>query len=307
MASDHVYRDVCGLHMSYRFQEPVLKEALTYKPKPDDVFVVSFPKSGSTWMQYIVYAIYHDGSKPENLREFLQKSPLLEHQGLEAVENMPRPGAIKTHLPFNRIPYSPQAKYIFVARNPYDCCVSFYHHTRALPAYRFADGSFEKFLSLFLEGKVDYGDYFDHLLSWYNHARDENVLLVTYEKLKADPSTGVIKIADFLGYKYGNKLRKQPGVLGRILDTISVKTMMELNGQLRRYSEEVALAGKYKLLNDEAADLMKPRTGDFVRKAIVGDWKNHFNADQIVQMKERIALKIQESTVMSLWEDVDLP
>ncbi|KAH7941138.1 hypothetical protein HPB49_010332 [Dermacentor silvarum] len=189
MASDRVYRDVSGLHLSCIFQEAVVKEALTYKAKPGDVFVVSFPKSGSTWMQQIVYAIYHDGSKAESLRDFLQKSPVLELVGLEAVQNMPRPGAIKTHLPFNRVPYSPQAKYIFVARNPYDCCVSFYYHTRAFPAYRFADGSFEKFLS-----------------------------------------AAIIKIADFLGDKYGKKLRKQSEVLERILYTISVKTMMEFNG-----------------------------------------------------------------------------
>ncbi|XP_065294472.1 sulfotransferase ssu-1-like isoform X1 [Dermacentor albipictus] len=312
MARDHAYRDVCGLHLSYIFQEPVIKEALAYKPKPDDVFIVSFPKCGSTWMQQIVYAIYHDGSKPKNLRDLMENTPFLEAQGLKAVENMPRPGAIKTHLPFHRVPYSPQAKYIFVARNPYDCCVSFYHHTRAFPAYRFADGSFDEFLSLFLQGRVDYGDYFDQLLSWYNHVHDENVLFITYEKLKVDPSAAVIKIADFLGDKYGNKLRKQPEVLERILDTISVKTMMGLNVQLRRWTEEVAemtaLGGKCKPLNDEAADdLMKPMTGDFVRKAIVGDWKNHFSAEQIERMKERIALKIQESTVMSLWEDVELP
>ncbi|KAL1425329.1 hypothetical protein MTO96_019270 [Rhipicephalus appendiculatus] len=103
------------------------------------------------------------------------------------------PGAIKTHLPFNRVPYSPQAKYIFVARNPYDCCVSFYHHTRAFPAYRFAEGSFDAFLDAFLRGKVDCGDYFDQLLSWYDHIDDENVLFVTYEKLKSHTSEEVIK------------------------------------------------------------------------------------------------------------------
>ncbi|KAH7941140.1 hypothetical protein HPB49_010334 [Dermacentor silvarum] len=312
MASDRVYRDVCGLHLSCIFQEPVVKEALTYNPKPGDVFIVSFPKSESTWMQQIVYAIYHDGSKPESLRDFMQKSPFLELVGLETVQNMPRPGAIKTHLPFNRVPYSPQAKYIFVARNPYDCCVSFYYHTRAFPVYRFADGSFDKFSSMFLQGKVDCGDYFDQLLSWYNHTHDENVLFVTYEKLKADPSAGVTKITDFLGDKYGNKLRKQPEVLETILDTISVKTMMAFNSEFRRWTEEAAEmtspGGKYQPLTDEAADgLKKPMTGDFVRKAIVGDWKNHFSADQIKRMKERIALKVQESSVMSLWEDFELP
>ncbi|XP_037499700.1 sulfotransferase ssu-1 [Rhipicephalus sanguineus] len=306
MACENVYRDVCGLHLSYIFQEPVVREALKYKPKPGDVFVVSFPKSGSTWMQQIVYAIYNDGAKPKNLRDFLQKSPFLELVGLEAMENMPRPGAIKTHLPFNRVPYSPQAKYIFVARNPYDCCVSFYHHTRAFPEYRFAEGSFDAFLNAFLRGKVDCGDYFDELLSWYDHIHDDNVLFVTYEKLKSHTSEEVIKVADFLGSKYGEKLRNQPKILERILDTISAKSMAAFNDEFRKWTEKAAEMTSSRV--DEVNDkVTKPMNGDFVRKAIVGDWKNHFSCDQIKRMKEKIASKFQGTSVMSLWEHVELP
>ncbi|KAH6926181.1 hypothetical protein HPB50_015793 [Hyalomma asiaticum] len=307
MASANIFRDVCGLHLSYIFQEPVVREALTYEPMPGDVFIVSFPKCGSTWMQQIVYAIYHDGAKPENLRDFLQKSPMLELVGLEAMKNMPRPGAFKTHLPFDRVPYSPKAKYIFVARNPYDCCVSYYHHTRAFPQYRFADGSFDEFLGMFLQGKVDYGDYFDTLLSWYDHAHDDNVLFVTYEKLKADPSKAVIEIADFLGEEYGNRLRNRPEVLDKILDTISVKSMKAFNEEFRKWTEKAVEITGFRSEDVDDGMVKEPMTGDFVRKAVVGDWKNHFNSDQIVRMKQTIASKLKESSVMSLWENVDLP
>lgn len=306
MTCENIYRDVCGLHLSYIFQEPVVREAITYKPKPGDVFVVSFPKSGSTWMQQIVYAIYHDGTRPQNLQDFMAKSPFLELVGLEALENMERPGAIKTHLPFNRVPYSPQAKYIFVARNPYDCCVSFYHHTRAFPAYRFADGSFDTFLEKFLAGKVDCGDYFRQLLSWYDHIDDDNVLFVTYEKLKLHTSEEVIKIADFLEEKYGERLRSRPDILERIFDTISAKTMAAFNDEFRKWTEEAAAmtSSRRGKMDD---NVKKPMTGDFVRKAIVGDWKNHFNSEQIKRMKETITSKVQGSSVMSLWGDVELP
>ncbi|KAH8028651.1 hypothetical protein HPB51_017869 [Rhipicephalus microplus] len=214
----------------------------------------------------------------------MAKSPFLELVGLEAIENMERPGAIKTHLPFNRVPYSPQAKYIFVARNPYDCCVSFYHHTRAFPAYRFADGSFDTFLDKFLAGKVDCGDYFRQLLSCEE----------------------VIKIADFLGEKCGERLRSRPDILERILDTISAKTMAAFNDEFRKWTEEAAAMTSSQ--GGEMDDnVKKPMTGDFVRKAIVGDWKNHFNSEQIKRMKERLTSKVQGSSVMSLWEGVELP
>ena len=51
---------------------------------------------------------------------------------------------IKTHLPFAMTPWHDEALYVYVARNPFDCAVSFYHHTRGFPQhYRFADGTFD--------------------------------------------------------------------------------------------------------------------------------------------------------------------
>ncbi|KAL1425328.1 hypothetical protein MTO96_019269 [Rhipicephalus appendiculatus] len=206
MACENVYRDVCGLHLSYIFQEAVVREALTYKPKPGDVFVVSFPKSGSTWMQQIVYAIYNDGAKPESSLDWRQ------WRRCHDLEQSRHTYLSVTCLTLRKPSTSswPETRT--------DCCVSFYHHTRAFPAYHFAEGSFDTFLNAFLDGKVGFGDYFDQLLSWYDHIDDDNVLFVTYEKLKSHTRETVIKIADFLGDRYGDKLRNQPEILQNILE-----------------------------------------------------------------------------------------
>lgn len=312
MSASDVYRDQDGLYISSIFQEPIIKEALAYKPKPGDVFIVSYPKCGTTWMQHIVYAIYNDGIPPKDMDDFMRRAPFLELLGTAAVESMPRPGAIKTHLPYSLQPQSPEAKYIYVTRNPYDCCVSFYHHTKSFPAYRFAQEPFDKFFDMFVEGKVDFGDYFDHQISWYDHRNDDNVLVITYEELKIDPRAGILKIADFLGESYGKKLREQPEVLERILNASSLKTMKGFNEEFKKWTAKAADfigdTGKLQSLSAEAAeDMKKPMTGDFVRKGIIGDWKNHFTPDQIRRMKERIAAKTKNSTVMSLWKDIDLP
>ena len=64
----------------------------------------------------------------------------------------------------------PKAKYIFISRNPKDCVVSFFHHTRGFPQhYDFEDGDFDVYFDLFCEGKVDFGFYYDMLKSWFNH------------------------------------------------------------------------------------------------------------------------------------------
>ncbi|KAH9375286.1 hypothetical protein HPB48_020504 [Haemaphysalis longicornis] len=89
-------------------------------------------------------------------------------------------GAIKTHMLYDEKRMCPEAKYVCVMRNPFDCCVSFYHHYKMYPIYGFENGTFEDFLQLFLEGDVDGGDYFDHLLSWYPHRNDSNVLCLRF-------------------------------------------------------------------------------------------------------------------------------
>ncbi|KAM7299903.1 sulfotransferase 1C2-like [Ixodes scapularis] len=51
----------------------------------------------------------------------------------------------------------------------------------------------------------------------------------------------------------------------------------------------------------------KPLTEDTFRKGNVGDWRNHFSADQVKRLKERIELRTRGSDVMDLWKDNGLP
>lgn len=306
--SESIYRDVGGVYVSRIFSEPTVRSALAYKPHPGDVFIVSYPKCGTTWMQHIVYGIYNDGIAPKDMIEFMTRTPFLELLGADSVEKMPKPGAVKTHLPFNLQPYSPQAKYIYVTRNPYDCCASFYHHTRSFPPYKFQDKSFDDFFEMFVSGKCDFGDYFDHQLSWYEHKDDDNVLLVTYEDLKKDVRKEILKIANFLGEEYGTKLRERPDILENIVNATSVETMKSFNKEFQKWTQHLSdILPKGTMGTEEKDDLDKPMTGDFVRKGVVGDWRNHFSQDQIERLKERIAQKTRGSQLMSLWKDVELP
>lgn len=310
-----VYRDFEGLYISKIFTDQNLRSTLSYEPRDGDVFIVSYPKCGTTWMQHIVYNIFRDGTPPGSLLEMMTMAPFMELVGAEGARAMPRPGAIKTHLPFNKQPYSPKAKYIYITRNPYDCCVSFYYHTKNFPLYMFEEGTFDQFFDMFVEGKVDYGDYFDHILSWYEHRNDDNVFFVTYEQLKKDTPAVVLKIADFLGKEqYGDKLRQQPEVLQKVLGAITIESMKKINAEMKNMGESLSSMPQesmpefMKSFRDTmAAHQDKPVKGEFVRKGIVGDWRNHFSSDQVTRMKERIAAKTAWSDVMGLWKDTELP
>ncbi|XP_029849154.3 sulfotransferase ssu-1-like [Ixodes scapularis] len=310
------YREIDGYYVSYSFHDETVRSALGYKPAPGDVFIVSYPKCGTTWLQHIVYSIFNGRAPPGNRMGILREMPFLEMQGVESIKDMPRPGAIKTHMPLQFQPYSKDAKYLYITRNPYDCCVSFFYHTKGLPHYNFADGTFDEFFEMFIEGKVDTGDYFDNLLSWYEHRNDPNVLFLTYEDLKKDTAAWVLKIAHFLGEEYGIKLRANPRALDEVIEQTNMVSMRKhVNKGLESFFVDVKAIPEerrprwLRLMMESVGEvgLKKPMITDFVRKGVVGDWKGHFSAEQVRRFKERIASKIRGSDVMDLWKYIDLP
>ncbi|XP_077529522.1 sulfotransferase ssu-1-like [Haemaphysalis longicornis] len=311
---DEAYQDINGLRLCKAFEKGKVQSALSYRPVHDDVFIVSYPKCGTTWMQNILHGMFTRGQEGiPNMSERRAKMPFLELMGAEAVKEMIRPGAIKTHLPFDMIPYSENAKYIYITRNPYDCCVSFYHHTKKLPFYSFQNGTFDQFFDMFIEGKVEYGDYFSHLLRWYEHRNDLNVLFLTYEDLKRDIRAIIRKTANLLGEQtYGVPFREDAQLLEKVVELSSIDKSKSVNAEWNKWIEEFVApssspsgAMKSKLLSQDGAPLGQAR-GQHVRKGIVGDWKNHFTQGQVSRMKNYIALKTAGSDIMSLWKDTEI-
>ncbi|KAK8756159.1 hypothetical protein V5799_001134 [Amblyomma americanum] len=309
------YRYVDGLWMHKLFHVDALRSVFSYTPRPEDVFIATYPKCGTTWTQYLVLNILRKGEPPKTALDFYLASPFLEMMGAEAAEKMVRPGLLKVHLPFQWTPYSANAKYICVTRNPYDVCVSFYHHMKGVTPKSEIDVSFARFHELFINGKLSWGDYFDLLLSWYEHRDSENVLFFTYEKLKQDTVNWVLKIADFLGEEYGEELRKDSALLRKILDNCSLENMKGVFKDIKKtlikdllslHLEKAVMSADF--LRERAA-----RTGgchereDFIRKGVVGDGRSYFTPDQIEKTKEWIKKKTEGSDVMDLWRDMDLP
>ncbi|GFX99617.1 sulfotransferase 1C2A [Trichonephila clavipes] len=170
-----------GFQIPAMFPAEGFRSAVQYKPRSDDVFIVTYPKCGTTWTQHTVSLIFSHGEPVMSSTAFFSAAPFLEITGAEGAEKMPRPGAIKVHLPFHLTPWSEKAKYLYVTRNPKDCCVSYFHHMRNIPGHEFK-GTFDQFFELFLSGKIDYGDYFDHLLGWYEHRYESPIsgIVVTH-------------------------------------------------------------------------------------------------------------------------------
>ena len=85
-------------------------------------------------------------------------------KSVEFAENLQSPRVIKSHLPLEMLPPNlvDTCKVIFVCRTPKDCCVSYYNHHLTIPDYHFK-GMFSDFAKLFLEGSLEFGNYWTML------------------------------------------------------------------------------------------------------------------------------------------------
>jgi hypothetical protein len=168
---------------------------LEFVPRPDDVFIVTHPRSGTTWMQMMLYQLTTDGSM--DFPHIAEYCPWFERSARSATafETRPSPRLFKSHLPYPKIPKGP-CKYIYVARNGTDVAVSQYHMERT---HIGVEETFDKFFERFLTGKTAFGSWFAHVESWWRHRSDPNVLFLTYEELSRDLEGCICRVARFVG------------------------------------------------------------------------------------------------------------
>jgi hypothetical protein len=181
--------------------------AEAYQPGPDDVFVVTQMKCGTTWMQHVVYEVLHRGQGDivATGRAMYAISPWIEGRKCIPVDQAPAVGVerpsriIKTHLPAQLLPFSREAKYIYVARHPVSCFAS---------CIDFVDtnvGGMSPELPAFVEWYTSpdlmwWGTWTDHVRGWWDRAQAErNVLFVYFEDMKKDLASTVRQVAEFLG------------------------------------------------------------------------------------------------------------
>jgi hypothetical protein len=278
------YRSHDGFLMPLGFPVEGFVSGLQYEAGPGDVFVATYPKCGTTWMQHIVWLLANEGRALSGSQRLTDTFPHLEEVGRGLVEELPEPRLIKTHLPFPMTPYHPEARYVYVARNPFDCVVSFYHHTRGFVRhYDFADGTFDDFFECFLAGEVDWGSYFDHLQSWAEQTDRGNVFFTTFEAMRSNPRSVIADVGGFLGGSFA-EAAEDAETVARVLEHSSFDRMKQ---DQQRWSSE-------------RPDGMTP----FVRKGRVGDWENHFSPEQASRLLRALDLHVAGSWAGDLWPDV---
>lgn len=163
---------------------------------PDDVFLVSYPKSGNTWMRFLVgnLAFPNDPIRFTNVEK---RIPSIYGMADKKLRNVPRPRYLKTHEPF----HSKYRNVLYIVRDPRDVAVSYFHFAVKVNGVP-SNTSIDSFVSRFIADDLwlQYGTWADHVVSWLAMAPSRHkFLLLRYEDLLADTRSELSKIASFLG------------------------------------------------------------------------------------------------------------
>lgn len=195
----------------------------TYRPRADDIFICTYPKCGTTWTQHLVAMLISGSAEPRSIHDVSLwpdtpfRGPI--EQVMAMLEEQKDRRVIKAHLPFDGMPFYEDVKYIHVARDGRDACVSWHNHQlaytpRALAmfdALGMQDDSIGRpfprasaDLRVFFRQWVNHSrqspgvDFFDfEAVSWNDRSRP-NVLMVHYNDLKANLPGELARIAEFL-------------------------------------------------------------------------------------------------------------
>lgn len=283
----------------------IYRAALRFEPREGDVVVVGYPRTGSHWISQIIHLILNNGASFLSFADFMRKVPILEVQGAPEGE-VPR--MLKTHMRIGTLKYNNVAKYVFITRNPLDCCASNFHFMREAPAVDFDDGKFDAFLDGFLEGTIGYGDYFGNLVSGFDHRKERNVFFLTYEDLHRDKRGIILSLGRFLGDKYHKKLEEDAEFMQTVLDKSTLQFMKEVLIPNGRDLHEMLLKNStvFPSLPMASREGGVEKSLRIVRNGTVGEWKRYFTIEGIKKMRDKIESKNLVSVTMNLWEDLDV-
>lgn len=167
--------------------------------RDDDIYVATYPKSGTTLMQMLLYQLTTDGNMDFN--HIYDVSPWIRNAaatGVPPVE-LPSPRIIKTHDPYNLISASTKGRFIFVTRNPQDCIVSNWHQELN---YRTTTRSIAEYAEHKLKEKPN---WFDFTKAWLTNEKQLPMLCLRYEDLLNNFDECISKISNFLQIEFSSE------------------------------------------------------------------------------------------------------
>ncbi|XP_077145626.1 amine sulfotransferase-like [Ranitomeya variabilis] len=246
-----------GVYFETRITSPEIVDDIEHmEVRESDVFLVTYPKSGTVWTQQILSLILNDGHRNgmEHI-DNMTRAPWLEYNITNVnFSNHPSPRLFTSHLPYYLMPSDlkrKRGKIVYVCRNAKDCLVSYYHFYRRFYSFNFKM-NIGQFMDLFTSGRVLGGSWFDHIRDWMTHKDEFNIIFLTYEEMVKDLRSAVLKICTFLDKSLDKK------AIDMVVQKATFKTMKDDPDANYTFYPN---------------DLIEASENAFLRKGVVGDWK----------------------------------
>ncbi|XP_011684332.1 PREDICTED: sulfotransferase 1C4-like [Wasmannia auropunctata] len=257
-------------HLPYKFVE-ISNKVYNFKVYQDDTWIVTYPRSGTTVTQELIWLVANDMNFEEaHLRPLRDRFPFTHaiatdgdlscssnnHEvKLDFIQNQASPRFIKTHMPFDLLPtvVNSDCKIVYVARNPRDMVISLFNFHKNLTLYNY-QGTFEQFCDLFLNNHMTWSPYWEHVKeAWAMTKHRTNLLFLFYEDLIKDLPETIKKVAAFFGKVYNDEQ------IAKLVKHLKIENFQ-----------------KNPMVTEDIS-MIKPE--EFIRKGKIGSWKKLFTIE----------------------------
>jgi hypothetical protein len=210
-------------------KQPLVDSVLTWLQHRNldqhDVFVASYPRSGSTWLRFMLCELLTGEETSFDLVDSVVAG-VGRHQ--KAPHILPDSGRLlQTHEPYRR----EYCRTIYLVRDVRSVVISEYIFCRRL---RYFEGDFDEFFDAFLAGRVNrYGFWGDQVSSWVAAARKEpeRVFVLRYEDLRANTAAIMKECLQFL------QVERPQEMIERTIENHSLEKMRAKEGQATKFKD----------------------------------------------------------------------